>query len=1152
MPKILVSCASKVFVASGGIEPNVLLDNVNPPATAGGSDPWHQVESATLANTGVSALGGRVAPGVTEGAKTRLSPYLRAGYGHAGCGHITRLLLAIAFVASLSAMVWAQGGVVASTTGAVAQEKKADPLKNFQYRLIGPFRGGRVGAVTGVASQPNVYYYGATGGGVWKSTDGGQNWENISDGYFRTGSVGAIAVADSDPNVIYVGMGEETVRGNVSRGDGVYKSVDGGKSWKSVGLTDTQQISRIRIDPKNPDNVYVAAIGHVWGANEERGIFRSRDGGKTWQKILFRNADTGAEDLIMEPGNPNTLYASLWQIRRMPWAMENGGPGSGLFKSTDGGDTWTEISRNRGLPAGVLGKITVTVSPVNTQRVWAMVEAKEGGLYRSDDGGETWAKMTDSPNLLQRPWYFFRVYADTQNVDTVYVLNVGFWRSIDGGRTFNSVGTPHGDNHDLWIAPNDASRMIEGNDGGSNVSVTAGRTWTEQDQPTAQFYRVALDNDFPYNIYGAQQDNSTVRIASRTNDNSITERDWYDVGGGESGWIAPLPEDSEIVFAGSYGGYLTRNDHRTGQQSDVNVYPDNPMGSGAEATKYRFQWNYPILFSPHKTNGKSVLYAAGNVLFRSLDQGQSWEAISPDLTRNDKSKQKSSGGPLTQDNTSIEYYDTIFTVAESPVQRGTIWVGTDDGLVQVTRDNGKTWQNVTPKEMPEWIMVNSIEASPSDPGTAYFAATNYKRDDQKPYLFKTTDYGKTWKRIVNGIPDNDFTRVIREDPNRKNFLYAGTESGVYYSADSGETWKSLRLNLPVVPVHDLAIQKRDMDLVVATHGRSFYVLDNLPLLYQLADAQKADAFLFKPEDAYRQAGGGGFPLPATATVGANPPNGAVIHYYLNSKPKEVTLEFLDAGGKVVRKFTGRASADGAPAAPPQGGGGFGGGGREPSVTTDVGLNRFVWNYRLPSATNIPGLILWGGSLNGPRVVPGNYQVRLTVDGKAVGTESFALRSDPRLGLTADDLQKQYDLMSKILAKLTETHDAILEIRDVRKQLEDLSARLKDPSQKELVDKAKDIGRRLTAVEEELIQTKIKSSQDALNYPIRLNNKLAALASSVDSGDAAPTAQSYEVYNDLVGKIDAQLAIFARIKSEDIAAFNKAFLEKGVPVISVKK
>jgi photosystem II stability/assembly factor-like uncharacterized protein len=1044
--------------------------------------------------------------------------------------------LSILTVFIVAACVSSFGQAAAST------DQKNDPLKNFQYRLIGPFRGGRVGAVTGVPSQPNVYYYGATGGGVWKSTDGGANWENISDGFFKLGSVGAIAVADSDPNIIYVGMGEETLRGNVSHGDGVYKSVDGGKTWKNIGLNDTRQIARIRIDPRDPNIVYVAAMGHVWGSNAERGVFRSRDGGKTWQKVLFRDDKTGAEEIAFEPGNPNTLYASLWQFRRTPWTMDSGGPGSGLFKSTDGGDSWTEISRNRGLPAGVFGKVTVTVSPVSPQRVWAMVEAKDGGLFRSDDGGENWQKMTDNPNLMQRPWYYFRVYADPQNVDSIYILNVGFWKSIDGGRTFNSIGTPHSDNHDLWIAPNDSNRMIEGNDGGSNVSVNGGKSWTDQDQPTAQFYRVITDNDFPYNIYGAQQDNSTVRIASRSNDFAITEKDWYDVGGGESGWIAPDPEDSNVVFAGSYGGLITRCDHRTGQCVDVNPWPDNPMGSAADALKYRFQWNFPILFSPHKTNGKYALYAAANVLFRSFDEGQSWEAISPDLTRNDRSKQTSSGGPLAQDNTSIEYYDTIFTVAESPVQQGVIWVGTDDGLVQVTRDNGKTWQNVTPNGIPEFILINSIEASPSEPGTAYFAATNYKQDDQKPYLYKTTDYGKTWKKIVNGIPENDFTRVIREDPNRKNFLYAGTETGVYYSSDSGDTWRGLKLNLPIVPVHDLAIQKRDQDLVVATHGRSFYVLDNLPLLYQLDQAQKADAFLFSPEVAYRQAGGGGFNFGSSATFGANPPNGAVVNYYLRTKPKDVAIEFLDSTGKVIRKFTGRGGSEGG------GGGRFG----EASVPAVVGVNRFVWNYRLPNAVTLPGLILWGGSLAGPRVPPGNYQVRLSVDGKTIETEPLVIKADPRLATTQEDFQKQFDLSSKINAKITETHNAILEIRDVRKQLEDLSGRLKDPSQKELVDQAKVINQKLTNVEETLIQTKIKSGQDALNYPIRLNNKLAAVGSTVDSADAAPTAQSYAVFNDLSSEVDAQLAILAKIKSEDIAAFNREFAAKNLPVIVTKK
>jgi len=1026
----------------------------------------------------------------------------------------------------------------------VSAEKKTDPLKYLQYRLVGPFRGGRVGAVAGIPTQPNVYYFGATGGGVWKTTDGGANWENVSDGFFKTGSVGAIAVSESDPNVVYVGMGEETLRGNVSHGDGVYRSTDAGKTWKFIGLGDTRQISRIRIHPKNPDIAYVAAIGHLWADNTERGVFKTTDGGKSWRKILYRDARTGANDLTFDSSNPNTMFATMWQIRRTPWGFESGGAGSSIYKSTDGGDNWMEISRNKGLPSGILGKIGVAVSPVNPNRVWAIVEAKEGGLYRSDDGGDNWQRTSNNPNILQRPWYYNRVYADSQNEDTVYVLNVGVNKSADGGRSFTNVGTPHGDNHDLWIAPNDSSRMIEGNDGGANVSTNGGKSWTEQDQPTAQFYRVALDNDFPYNIYGAQQDNSTVRIASRSNDFAITERDWYDVGGGESGWIAPLPTDSNIVFAGSYGGYLTRQDKRTGQQKDVNVYPENPMGAGADVQKYRFQWSYPILFSPHKTNGVYPLYAAGNVLFRSLDEGDSWQPISPDLTRNDKSKQASTGGEISKDNTSVEYYDTIFTVAESPVTSGVIWAGSDDGLVHISRDNGAKWENVTPKGIPEWIQINAIDASPFDAGTAYVAATAYKSDDYKPYLFKTNDYGKTWKKIVSGIPNDAFTRVVREDPNRKGHLFAGTETGIYHSLNDGETWSSIQLNLPVVPVTDLAFHKRDNDLVVATQGRAFYVLDNLPVLYDLANAQRGEAYLFKPEDAYRQSGGGGFSLPKTATFGANPPNGAVINYYLKAKPqKEIILEFLDSKGKTIRKFVGKQQTEAEQT--PQGRNG------EPNLPIDAGLNQFVWNYRLPNATNIPGLILWGGSLAGGRVAPGNYQVRLSVDGTAVSTENFAVKADPRLATTQEDFQKQFDLMSKITAKLTETHDAVLEIRDVRKQFEDLSARLKTPEQKDLKDKATEISKNLTAIEEELNQTKIKSGQDALNFPIKLNNKLAALASAVDSSDSAPTRQSYDVYNDLSAKIDAQLTRLAAIRSNDIAAFNKAFADKNLPVIVPK-
>jgi len=1013
---------------------------------------------------------------------------------------------------------------------------KVDPLKNLQYRSIGPFRGGRVGAVEGIAGQPNVYYFGATGGGVWKSTDAGVNWTNISDGYFKTGSVGAIDAADSDPNTIYVGMGEQTLRGNVSSGDGMYKSVDGGKSWKHIGLSDTQQIARIRVHPKDPNTVYVAALGHLWGNNDERGIFRTRDGGKTWQKILYRNSATGASELAMDPSNPNTLYAGFWQVSRRPWRMDSGGEGSGFFKSTDGGDTWVEITRNRGLPAGLNGKMNITVSPVNPNRLFAMVENKDGGLFTSNDAGDTWQRVSEAASIRQRPWYYNRVYADPENENTVYVLNVQFHKSIDGGRTFTTIGVPHGDNHDLWIAPNDAKRMINGNDGGANVSFNSGGSWTEQDQATAQFYRVTTDNDFPYNIYGAQQDNSTIRIASRSDGGAITESDWFAVGGGESGWIAPHPENSDVVFAGSYDGLLTRWDRRTGQERNIDVYPDNPMGSGAEGTKYRFQWNFPIVFSPHKTNGKYPLYTAANVLFRTLDEGQSWQPISGDLTRNDKSKQTHSGGAISGDNTSVEYYDTIFSVDESPVKQGVIWAGTDDGLVHVTENGGTAWSNVTPKDLPEWIQVNHIRASPHDAGSAYFAATNYKNDDQKPYIYKTNDYGKSWKKIVNGINPEHFTRAVTEDPNRRGFLYAGTERGIYYSTNDGELWQSLQLNLPIVPITDLTVQKREKDLVVATQGRSFYVLDNLPVLYQLADAEKASALLFKPEDAYRTAGGGGFGLGPNATVGRNPPNGAVVNYYLKDLPKkDLTIEFLDSTNAVIRKFTRRIDAAG------------GGASGEPQPAAEIGFNTFVWNYRLPNATTIANLIMWGGSLAGPRIPPGNYSTRLTVDGKVIGTEPIVVKADLRLTTTQDDFAKQFELMKKINAKLTETHTAINDLRDLRTQIEGLSRRLK-PENKDLIDKAKDIVTKLTAVEEALHQTKIRSSQDALNFPIRLNNKLAALSSFVDSADYGPTASAYVVYTDLTTQIDAQLARYAAVKTQDVADFNKQYAAKGLPII----
>lgn len=1055
------------------------------------------------------------------------------------------------FIIALSiAIGLAMFGLAISTDTTSAQQPAAsNPLAGLRWRNIGPFRGGRSVAVSGVVSQPNVYYFGSVGGGVYKTTDGGVNWNPVSDGQgFGTGTVGAIAVSESDPNIVYVGMGEACIRGNFSHGDGVYKSVDAGKTWKRAGLEDTRIIGRVRIHPKNPDVVYVAALGHAAGTNEQRGVFRSKDGGKNWERVLFKSSKAGAVDLSMDPSNPNVLYTSIWEAKRTPYSMESGGPDSGLWKSTDGGDTWKDISRNTGLPKGVLGKIGVAVSHANPERIYAIVEAEDGGVFRSDNAGSTWAKMTDNRNLRQRAWYYSHIYADPKNADGVYVLNVGFHKSIDGGRTYTTLNPPHGDNHDLWIAPDNPDRMINANDGGANVTYNGGGMWSEQDQATAQFYRVALDNDFPYHVYGAQQDNSTVKIASRTTSFGITEKDWDVTAGSESGWVQPHPKDSNIVFGGNYGGLLERLDHRTGQSRDVNVWPDNPMGWGAEGMKFRFQWNFPILFSPHDPN---VLYTGGNLLFKTNNEGQTWTAISPDLTRNDKSKQGPSGGPITKDNTSVEYYSTIFTVAESPVTKGVIWTGSDDGLVQVTRNGHEPspkWENVTKgaSGLPEWAQINSIEASPHDAATAYFAATLYKADDFRPYLYKTSDYGKTWKKITTGIPDNAFTRVIREDPNRRGLLYAGTETGIYVSFNDGENWQPLQLNLPVVPITDIAIHKRDKDLVISTQGRSFWIIDDQTILHQWKDSiASADVHLFKPEESYRMPGGGGR-IPAGASLGENPAAGASLWFYLKDKPKgDISLEILDAAGKSVKKFSSKA-----PETPVEGGGGrFGG--APARVPAEKGLNKFAWDLRYAEAVRVPGMILWAGNTAGPRAVPGNYQVKLTVDGKTL-TETFEVRKDPRVPTTQEEFQKQFDLLTKIRDKFSETSEAILSIRDVRKQVNDYAARVKDqPTGKAIVDAAKDLSAKLTAVEEELYQTKNQSSQDPLNYPIRLNNKLAALGGSVAGADAQPTDQQYGVYEDLVGRINAQLEKLKQVMASDVPAFNKLVRDQNVPAVFVK-
>jgi photosystem II stability/assembly factor-like uncharacterized protein len=1053
------------------------------------------------------------------------------------------------------------------------------PWKNLKYRLVGPFRGGRVLAVSGVVGQDNVYYFGSTAGGVWKTTDGGLNWKPVFDKMKDASpSIGAIGVSESDPNVIYVGTGEACIRGNIVGGNGVYKSIDAGKTWKFVGLADTHAIGRLAVNPKNPDVAFVAALGHPFGDNEERGIFRTQDGGKTWQKVLYKDEKTGGIDIVFDPSNSNILFAALWQAKRTPWSLDSGGPGSGLYRSIDGGTTWKQL-KGHGLPDGILGRIGVTVSGANPNRIYATIEAEKGGIYRSDDGGDSWQLMTGDHRFTQRAWYYMHIFADPKSEDTVYILNTGVYRSNDGGKTFNRVRAPHGDNHGLWIDPNNPKRLINGNDGGATVSIDGGSTWTSlYNQPTAQFYHVVTDNRFPYYIYGAQQDNSTVGIASASAEGAIDRPNWYDVGGGESGYIAPDPTDPEIVYAGSYGGDITRYDHRTGEEQLINPWPVNPIGWAAADLKYRFQWTEPIVFSPHDPK---TMYFAAQVLFKTTDAGMHWTIISPDLTRNDKTKQQSSGGPLTKDNTGVEVYDTIFSVVESPVQKDLIWAGTDDGLIQLTRDGGQHWENVTPKAMPEWGTVSMIEASPHDAGTAYIAVERHKSDDFTPYIFKTTDFGKTWSKLIEGIPANDYVHAVRVDPRHLNLLFAGTEEGVYVSFNDGAHWQPLQLNLPPAPVNDLVV-KND-DLVVATHGRSFWVLDDITPLEQYTDSiPQEEAHLFMPAEANHTVFHGSFFAPS-GNVGKNPPEGAVIDYWLKTsliKPDaekakdsaagsetsaakggsdaaasdekkkdeapKITLEILDSSGKVIRKYPKKEEAQDEDQE------GFRQNENAGKLPADAGFNRFVWDLRYEGATKVPHSALWGGDTDGPEALPGKYEVRLTVLGKSY-TAPLEIKPDPRLNVSQEDLTKQFDLLIKIRDEVTQTDDAIIQMRDLRDQIKAINTRLKDdPRSKVIADAGKALDTKMTAVEEALIQTKAKSDEDVLNFPVRLNNHLVALGGVVSSADTAPTAQSYEVFDMVSKQVDEQLTKWQAIVSTDVVSYNNLMKQQDVPAITLKQ
>lgn len=1014
----------------------------------------------------------------------------------------------------------------AQKTTSISQKTVIDTsfFNGLKWRNIGPNRGGRSLGSAGSPSRPNEYYFGATGGGLWKTVDGGTEWKPVTDGQVTSSSVGAVAVSETNPDIVYIGMGEVQLRGSITQGDGVYKSTDAGKTWKHLGLKETQAVSRIRIHPTNPDLVYVAALGHPYGDNEERGVFRSKNGGNTWEKVLYVSPKAGAVELIIDRNNTNTLYATTWQVQRKAWKMWGGGGDSKLWKSTDGGDTWTDLTENTGMPEGPIGKIGVTVSPADSNRVWAIVEANEGGVFRSEDAGQTWERTNDERKLRQRAFYYSRIYADPLDKEVVYGLNTRMYKSSDGGKTFDTIiQTPHGDNHDLWIDPNNPKRMINSNDGGGNVTINGGKTWTEQDYVTTQFYHVMATNDVPYHVAGAQQDNSTLAMPSdgwsHKQARGPNHGWYYAVGGGESGWITQHPEDLDIFYAGSQGALLTRYDRSNGQSRDIQVYPRFFSGEPADALPERWQWTFPIMFAPQDSN---VMYTCSQHVWKTTNDGQTWEKISPDLTYADPTTLGKTGGVITMDMNGPEIYATVFALAPSFHDINTIWAGSDDGKIHITRDGGGSWKDITPSDLPKFSRVSIIDESKHRPGTLFVAANRYQVDDRQPYVFKTHDYGKTWTKIITGIEDGHFARAVREDPEREGLLFLATEHGVYFSMNDGAQWQSLQLKLPDTPIRDLVV--KDNDVVIGSHGRGFWILDDIQPLRQYTDAMKNQAaVLFEPSDAIRGI------------------NTASIQYYLKEELDTITFEILDANDKLINTFTGsKPKYKKDPNAPWWQRGG------SSKPTTAQGINTFTWDLRYPGATDFEGMIIWSARpQRGPKAPLGDYKVRMKTNGYEK-TYPFSVVIDPNLkGITKADLDEQFTLANNIMQKTSAANEAVIKIREMKSAIAEnsdkIGAAVMNKTMTPFMNK-------ISAVEEELYQVKNQSGQDPLNFPIKLNNRLASLRRSVESGDAKPTDGAYKVFKELSAELEGHLGELNTILGKELPKVNTALKAGGVSTI----